>query len=124
MAQQILPGTFQRISTTWCHYYRTQYDADVPQLCCNSLDNVIEKISWIFPKYIKIINKMDINIDATFLDPVLDMEFLEGKHHYDMNQNFKDAEKKIKVAVLAGQQATISLGTCILLMKNVSAETI
>ncbi len=28
------------------------------------------------------------------------MEFLEDKNHHDMNLNFKDTEKEIKVAVL------------------------
>ena len=46
------------------------------------------------------------------------MEFLQGKNHHDMNQNFKDAEKEIKVSVLAGKQAVITLVACTLLMKK------
>ncbi len=49
---------------------------------------------------------------------ISDMVFLPGILVEDMNQNFKDEEKKIKVAVLAGQQAAINLGTCIILMKT------
>ncbi len=35
-----------------------------------------------------------------------------------MNQNFQDTEKALKVAVFAGGQAAISLGTSTLLMKT------
>ncbi len=35
-----------------------------------------------------------------------------------MNQKFQDTEKQIKVAVFAGEQAAISLGTSTLLVKK------
>ncbi len=52
------------------------------------------------------------------MNPIFQHGILQGKNRYDMNQNFEDTEKGIKVAVYAGGQAAISLGTCILFMKK------
>ncbi len=49
------------------------------------------------------------------MDLVFGNEILQDKNRYDMNQNFEDTERGIKVAVYAGKQSTIRPGTCTLL---------
>eukprot|EP01084_Bolivina_argentea_P047760 88029_1 len=60
-------------------------------------------------------NEKIINLLSYCSIQFLGMEFLQGKSHYNMNQNFKDTEKEIKVAVLDGEQVTIIHRTYILL---------
>ncbi len=50
-----------------------------------------------------------------FLDRILDMKFLKGKHGDNMNQNFEPFSGDMKEALDAIEQAAIGLGTCILL---------
>ncbi len=43
---------------------------------------------------------------------------LQGTHTVDMNQNFANSEREIKVAVIAGEQVTISVGSWALLVEK------
>ncbi len=70
------------------------------------------KISWTSFKSsnsIKIINKILLQY---YYDPVLNMKFLQGKHHHYMLQNFELFSGNLKEGFDAAEQAVIGLTIC------------